>query len=99
MPRIEDIVLASSMLEGTSNDSFVKIHKEVIKPSISEIKKEESLTPPDLAEQYELDFTQYLECSSYLGKQSFFSMSKNVIKVEQILQEHSYFKKKILGKM
>ena len=86
----KDFVFASQ-LQDTSNDSF-PIQEEIIEPSISnEIKKEETLTPPELAKQYEFDFIQNLEMQSFFP---IHNEPKKIINKEQILEEHSYFTKK-----
>jgi ribosomal protein S25 len=78
----KDFVFAS-LFQDTSNDSFL-IQEEIIKPRISnEIKKEETLTPQNLVEQYKLELRQYLEVDTRFENQE----------VEQILEEHSYCKK------
>lgn len=58
------------------------------------LQKEEDSTPPKLAKQYKLNFIHYLESSSYFGNQSPIPMPKKFNESGQILQEHSYFKKR-----
>ncbi|WP_342227392.1 hypothetical protein [Rickettsiella endosymbiont of Rhagonycha lignosa] len=104
MPRIKDIVLAS-LLKDTSNDSFLK-QEEAINPTANKKIKMETLTPPELVKEFDIDFRSYFEVligedRESLPKTIFFktehrkSIEANLVKKVQIQisEEHNYCKK------
>lgn len=97
-------VLLTSLIEDNTSDDVSLTYENANSRDINEIEMK-NLTPPELEEQYKLEFMQYLEFPIsenqldliYSGNQSFFSThveSKMVNDAQiQISKEHSYCKR------
>lgn len=107
MPK--DVFLAIMPEASNSQDCLVKYVAPVFNSSNKEQFYTESLTPPELAKQYEREFVEYLGATNMepeialraVKEQTFFKIAtkrnktfdEDKTKIASILQEHSYCKK------
>jgi hypothetical protein len=99
---IKDVVLSSVTISEDSNSDDL-LFKQVTVGRISNKEQFniESLTPPELAKQYEYELMQNLEADASIFSKTKFFLKNDAKKIVnetkiQILEEHSYCKKQTI---
>lgn len=98
MPGVKDVILTSFFQDTSNNsiDSFMQ--EETINPSANGENKMETLTPPELVEEFEKEFISYFGAiirndTKISPNLVFFKEVKNKTEIDLIFKEHSYSKK------